>query len=327
MQKRKKEKRRKLLLIPLISSAILFITSSYAWFSANRMVTVDSLKVHVQADGGLEVSTNAIDWKQVVNVQDIIDARSKYPSSINQVPNEMSPVSTGATITNGLMEMFEGNATSNSDGDFVLVTNKSTETESFGEESSGLFIAFDVFFRVKSTKELYIDGASKIEYTSDRTPGIENATRIAFLTEGTSADTPSASQALKGASSAIIWEPNYDVHTEHGVNHARDTYGISTSQAGALKINYDGVIGEIPETSQVLVSNAKSSSYPSLFRSVDTKIATTKANTANQKIMDLNPDVTKIRIYMWIEGQDVDCEDYASYGDLSFDLTFTTNPS
>ena len=327
MQKRDRKKRKKILLIPLISSAILFITSSYAWFSANRMVTVNSLKVHVQADGGLEVSTNAIDWKQVVNIQDIIGARSKYPSSVNQIPDEMSPVSTGVTISSGMMEMFEGNATSNSDGDFVLVTNKSTETESFGEESEGLFIAFDVFFRVKSAKELYIDGASTIEYTGDRTPGIENATRIAFLNEGTSADVPSTSQALKGANTAIIWEPNYDVHTEHGVNHARDTYGISTSTSGASKIAYDGVISEIPEAQQILVSNAKASSYPSLFRSVNTGIATTKSNTTNQKIMDLSPDVTKIRIYMWIEGQDVDCEDYASYGDLTFDITFTTNPS
>ena len=35
----------------------------------------------------------------------------------------------------------------------------------------------------------------------------------------------------------------------------------------------------------------------------------------------------KIRIYMWLEGQDVDCEDNASYGDISFKLEFTTNPA
>ena len=239
----------------------------------------------------------------------------------------MSPVSSGGTITNGMLELFEGNATSNEIGDFILVANKSVETESFGEESEGIFIAFDVFFRVKSTKELYIDSDSKIEYTADKTNGIENATRIAFLNEGTSSDSSGLSQAMKGATNAIIWEPNMDLHTQHGVDHARNTYGITTSQTGASKILYDGVIAEINEATAVPVSNANASNYPSLFRSVNTTIATPKQNWTNQKILDLNADVTKIRIYMWIEGQDVDCEDYASYGDITFDLKFTTNPS
>ena len=77
----KKKNRRRKLFIPLFLSTILMITTTYAWFSANRMVSIESLNVHVQADGGIEVSTNAIDWKQVVTVQDIMDARTKYGGS------------------------------------------------------------------------------------------------------------------------------------------------------------------------------------------------------------------------------------------------------
>ena len=327
MKQQRKNKRRKLILIPLLLSSFFLLTTTYAWFSANRMVKVEALNVHVQADGGLEVSTNAIDWKQIVNVQDIMDARNKYSTSVNQIPYKMSPVSTGGTITNGKLNLFEGNATSNEDGDFILVTNQSIEQESFGEESEGLFIVFDVFFRVKSSKELYIDHASTIEYTGDSTNGIENATRLAFLDEGHSADIPGTSQALLGAGSAIFWEPNYDVHTSHGVDHARNTYGLTTSQTGASILPYDGVISNIPSTSNVLVSNAKESSYPSFFKSMSMNISTIKNEGSNKKILDLQPSVTKIRMYMWIEGQDVDCEDYASYGDITFDLRFTTNPS
>ena len=72
---KKRNKRRRKLLIPLFFSTFFLITTTYAWFSANRMVSIESLNVHVQADGGLEVSTNAIDWKQVVTVQDIMEAR------------------------------------------------------------------------------------------------------------------------------------------------------------------------------------------------------------------------------------------------------------
>lgn len=327
MKNKKKNNRKKKLLIPLFFSAFLLMTTSYAWFTANRMVAIDSLNVHVQADGGLEVSTNAIDWKQVVTVADIASAREKYSSSLNQVPDRMYPVSSGGNISNGKMELFVGNATNSSESDFILVTDRSEETESFGEESDGNFIAFDVFFRVKSAKELYIDGSSKIEYTGESTPGIENATRLAFLVEGTSEDNPNVSQGLSGANRAIFWEPNYDVHTEYGVTHALEVYGINTSQTGAGIIPYDGVISNVPSSRNIYLPDANATNYPDLFRRVNVDVSTTKSGGTNYKLFDLNPTVTKVRIYMWIEGQDVDCEDKASYGDITFDLKFTINPS
>lgn len=324
--KKQKNNRRKKLLIPLFFSSFLLMTTTFAWFSANRMVSIDSLNVHVQTDGGLEVSTNAIDWKQVVTVQDIMSAREKYAGSVNQLPYRMNPVSSGGNISDGKLELFVGNAT-NSVDDFILVADRSIETESFGEDSNGNFIAFDVFFRVSSAKELYLDGNSKIEYTADANPGIENATRIAFITEGTSEDNPNVSQGLNNGLSSVIWEPNYDVHTEYGVSHARDVYGLTTSLTGASRLSYDGVTAVIPSDLNIPISLANASTYPGLFKNVNIGIETPKSGGTNQKITDLLPSVTKVRIYMWIEGQDVDCEDNASYGDITFDLKFTVNPS
>ena len=34
-----------------------------------------------------------------------------------------------------------------------------------------------------------------------------------------------------------------------------------------------------------------------------------------------------MRIYIWIEGQDVDCENGSSSGDIEFRFQLTTNPS
>lgn len=41
--------------------------------------------------------------------------------------------------------------------------------------------------------------------------------------------------------------------------------------------------------------------------------------------MVLKAGITKVRIYMWVEGQDVDCENNASGGDISFNLQFSSN--
>ena len=76
-----------------------------------------------------------------------------------------------------------------------------------------------------------------------------------------------------------------------------------------------------------MLQNANSNSYPSLFRAVNVDISTPANSSSNQKIFDLESSITKVRIYMWLEGQDVDCEDNASYGDISFKLEFTTNPA
>lgn len=325
---KKREKRRKMLLLPLLFSFLLFVATSYAWFTSNRVVSIDALDVHVQADGGLEVSTDAVNWKQVVTVQDIMNARDNYGRSVNQIPAQFYPVSTGGTVDGaGKLELFRGDATNTDSTDFVLMTEKSEETESFGEDSEGNFIAFDLFFRTTAPKELYVSNNSSVTYLGEESKGIENATRIAFLNEGTSADNASLAQGLTGARNAFIWEPNYDTHTQYGVQNAQNVYGITTSQVGGAVLPYDGVIAEIGSANNVLIQNANSATYPSLFRRVNVDSSTPKSGMNNFKIFDLEPSITKVRIYMWLEGQDVDCEDNASYGDISFKLEFTTNPS
>ena len=154
MENRTKKRKRMVALLLLFLTFILFITTTYAWFSTNRVVGIDTLNVHVQADGGLEVSTDAVNFKQVITVQDIMDARDNYPNAVNQVPYRMYPVSSGGSIDgNGYLEMFSGEATNTRGTDFILVANKSLESNSFGEESEGRFIVFDLFFRTTNNKE------------------------------------------------------------------------------------------------------------------------------------------------------------------------------
>lgn len=326
-KKNNTKRRRKLLLLSILFTSILLITTTYAWFTANRVVSIDALNVHVQADGGLEVSTDAINWKQVITNDDIKDASKTYPGSENQVPYQLFPTSTGGNVSNGKLEMFKGEATNTSGTNYVLVANRSIETNSFGEESDGSFIVFDIFFKTSNQKDLYLSSNSKITYLGDQSVGIENATRVAFLNEGTSGDNSNIAQNLNNASNAIIWEPNYDVHTTYGVQNALNVYGLHTSTSGAAALPYYGVINDIAARDNVSITEANSNRYPNFFKSVNPNIKTVMNNTNNEQILTLNSGITKLRIYMWIEGQDVDCEDNASYGDISFSLEFTTNPA
>ena len=53
----------------------------------------------------------------------------------------------------------------------------------------------------------------------------------------------------------------------------------------------------------------------------------TEEKPAEQKIFALTAGITKVRVYMWIEGQDVDCENNASIGNITLNLQFSKNPS
>ena len=54
----------------------------------------------------------------------------------------------------------------------------------------------------------------------------------------------------------------------------------------------------------------------------------TKSNfEQNVKVFSIKPGINKVRVYIWMEGQDVDCEDKSAIGDVEFNFQFTTNPA
>ena len=334
MNKRRKRKLKYLLLL-LFLTIIMLSSTTYAWFTANRVVTVRTINVHVEASGGIEISADGAKWKTIVFPDDITAVHdTTYPTSVNQLPNNMEPVSTGKDIdgSNGFMKMYLGLTDSNDDGEYILTSTRSIETESNGPTSDGKFIAFDLFFKTSSDSTLYMTKESKVGYLSeDTSKGIAGAARVAFVMEGNVPQgTPVADiQALKNASrdTTYIWEPNYDVHTSEGVANANNTYGIATTTTGANRIDYDGVVAEMAKENNVLIGRATEANYPGLFKRINVDYPTRKDFTDNVQVFSLQSGITKVRIYMWIEGQDVDCENNASYDDITFDLQLTVNPS
>ena len=114
--KRKASIKSSILLLLLI--AILLIASTYAWFTANKTVTISSLNVNVEAKNGLQISTDAQNWKAVISNEDI--TKNAYTGNKNQIPTTMEPVSTVGTVTDGFMGMFYGTAAPGDTGSYEL---------------------------------------------------------------------------------------------------------------------------------------------------------------------------------------------------------------
>ena len=90
MKNRRDAKFLYLLILMLITFSALS-TSTYAWFTSNRVVTVRTINIHVAASGGIEISADGLNWKAALEPDDIINVhKTTYRSSVNQIPDATS---------------------------------------------------------------------------------------------------------------------------------------------------------------------------------------------------------------------------------------------
>lgn len=320
-ERRKNNLRYSLLLLLLL--LVFLMVSTYAWFTANQTVTISTLDVNVQTSNGLQISADAINWKTILQKADITGASATYTSSVNQVPDEMQPVSSAGIVDTdtGYMDMYFGTVDALDDGTgYSLASDKEVDTRG----AEGRYIAFDIFLRVDQTTPVYLTTASNIitkEGAADK--GLQNAARVAFIDEGNIADVgdSTGAQALKGGTTSIIWEPNYDVHTAAGVANAKEIYGLDTTTTGATQLSYQGIKAEFADTEGVTLKNTNT--FSQYFQTVTPTISTVKDFDTQQTLLNLKAGITKVRIYIWVEGQDVDCENNASGTDISFNVQIT----
>ena len=217
-----------------------------------------------------------------------------------------------------------------------------------GEEAPQ-FIAIDVFFKVDAVGggDIFLENGSGVTVTtSQQDKGLQYAARYAFVIEGNETDVTTPAGTMQGkwlGTASTVVEPNFDAHTATGVSAASTYYGISITQAasGQPAVSYVGVKAAIP--SPIILPNTNPGGSGTVnntyFQAVSdlrkTNVAYSAAgagrvgytgNTAADNLLmifHLNQGITKVRVYMWIEGQDVDCENSASGAYLTFKLGFT----
>lgn len=325
MNKKKKNQKKRLsaLILLLLLTVVMLTTSTYAWFTANKTVTIQGINVNVATSSGLIISTDAQNWKTSITNTDITTPTA-WATNTNQFPANLVPVSTAgiADTTTGHLNMFDGTVGSNGT-DFTLT---STASAAEAKGTSGNFIAFDIFLKTESAGTIYLTTSSNViakDGTEDK--GLKNASRIAFVTEGNGASDLGATtyQGYKAGSAVAIWEPNSDVHTTNGVTAANDTYGITTTVGpGAAAIAYSGIKAAF--AAGIKLNEANSTTNGTYFQDVTT-VKTIATPTAYTSILTLATGVTKYRVYLWVEGQDVDCENNASGSDITFNIQLSSN--
>ena len=296
-----KQNLRKKALVPAIAmvlaSVIALTGVTYAWFTTGNTASVTGLDVNVQTANGIQISLDASKWKSVITADDLEEAILKatdYSDRTIQLPAaEIAPVSSAGNVVDGKLQMFYG--------EYDKSGNLRSVSEVEQNGTGGNFVAFDLFFKSSMDQPLTLkmgDAASFVKGTTAMggfdNVGTEKAVRVAFLPMG-SAATPAAARALKGDGEVLVWEPNASSRAD-GVD------------AETGKLAYKGFKAEfesVPENE--LSSN---------------EVADVETFNADQEIINLKSGINKIRVYIWLEGQDVDCVNNISFGDFTANLAF-----
>lgn len=312
------------LIIVGILTLVTLIFSSYAWFSSTLDVEITEFRMYVDSKHGLSISLDGINWGEYVDVDVdsiINNLSSLYPNHTNQWSKKLTSVSTVGlrsindskfTLYSNQTKLFSKISYDNTD------TIRVTELNELSPNPDAEFIAFDVFLRNTNgspySDNLYINSDSVIKNLershSDDTA--LNSMRIGFVFY----DTVSSKSNISTIQSAncrykcdqLIYEPFIYEHNNKSIN-VLSAHGVSIENGVAYPTYALKNAGDrVNMWAGVLDSGIDFSEYYFDYQNT--------FNDLSKPIYKLYDGITKVRIYIWIEAQDIDIIEQSSDGYL-----------
>lgn len=288
-------------LVALLCSVVALTSVSYAWFTLGNTASVDGMDMKVTSAGGLQISASGdegtfksnllfSDLKKVNTNQllyTVVDGKEQKV--------EVVPVSTAGSVVDGKLAFYTGTIE-----DGQLSSSSKTTTN---------YMYFDVYVKVVAGKTLYLDAGSIVNAIDKET---HLASRVAFVNLGYAATAAEAKALNTESADAIkIWEPNALIRSQAVKNAGNQTDGNQQEYQGIASV--DGTKPVLSGTNVVTFAPAQVTDKDS-----DNYMQTTEA----VELFELGEGYNKIRVYIWVEGQDVDCVNEISGGTFAITLKF-----
>lgn len=326
---------RKFLIVVVFFSAIVLIVSTYAWLSASLNVRIRFFEMSVSSDSGLFISLDGIDFSSEIELTSntvVSDLRARYPGHTNQWAPGLWPVSTNGikNPNRNKFDVYTGQIVKTripGSTERVKKLNTILSPEDVSN-SSNVYIAFDVFLKNVSGSprpdNLFFEGETYIEFDKEKfdttkyteeeiiesMDGIMNSLRIGLLKMGSvsSKDSVQTIQNIgcNNACSMVIYEPN---HLNHSVLSVEIANELGITLVDGVYVPTYAVIEEGTKLEHV---NGHVGTGIPLDTAHFKEQETVKDFT--QSIFSIPNGITKVRIYIWIEGQDIDSLEINSKG-------------
>ena len=317
----------------ILCLGVLLIFATYAWFSTSLNVRIKTFNMVVTKNSGLTISFDAINYDTALEISAnalLNDLKNTYPNHMSQwATNGLTPVSSNG-ITNHNSPAFNifvadgGVKYFKRDKSRGFVTTK--QLQETKPKQFSYYIAFDVFLKNETdspiSDNLYLDGDTSVtigDEENDEMKGLANSVRIGIVKIGsTSLDAPAAiaqNLSCNNNCESIIYEPNSTNHTALSIERAQK-YGVNLVDGQKFPTYAFSRAG-----GPIYVENSVSGS-PNLDPNYFTLQNTVTEANFEEPLFDIPNGVTKARIYLWIEGQDIDSLETDSTGaDLSISLS------
>lgn len=281
----------------LIVSAIVLTSATYAWFSMAKKVEVESMELNVTSPEGIQISANTSAFTTKLTADDITGASSTrfkaYEGHINNIPETVKPSSTILENSGSKINWFDGSI--NDLGKMVI-------SKVNNEVGSG-FVAFDLFVKVKDAQTVKF-GSTTV--TCADNPEVVTAMRVALISYGTVEEKADASAIQNGK---IVGRTTYELDATNHTSTVNDLIasgkaiptfkGIRSTGTSTTDSNFTNIVTNTSYTYDLLGTLAKTSS----------------AATIN-----VGAGITHLRVYMWMEGNDVDCANDVAGSTINFNL-------
>lgn len=289
----------------LIVSAIVLTSSTFAWFSMARQVEVETMQLNVTSPDGVQVSCNPDSFTTSLTVKEILGTSepsrqrfAAYTGNVNHIPDFLMPSSSPFDTRSGSFPAF---FTGSIDENNKLSTRGATD-------AAGGYVVFDLFIKVASQTTLYFKNST---VTSDDVPELPYAARIGIAYCGV--NTLKAADLVTDA--LTQWKParaKSTVYCVDSVNHLPDNADITDKNYIFCKAG----------------ANLTPDAGTKVF-TTDAYFVQPAADYSNYTLSTGNPSVTcgagvsRLRVYMWIEGNDIDCTNDISGASVNFSLVLS----
>lgn len=290
----------------LVVSAIVLTSSTFAWFSMAKRVEVQTMELNITSPDGVQLSGNANAFTTMLTLADLkgeTTARwAAYEGNQNNFPELLSPSSSVFDTTKALPKFFSGS---------IDDLGKINATEVLSDVASG-YVAFDVFVKVSQDQKVYWNETT---ITCGDNEDVVSAMRVALVNCGTVA--PKAeSEAILGTLPANPFQNRTVMYAPNSTNHS-DASGYA-----------DGAI--VPDlyissafSNRTPTGNGKNIMQEGQYTSTFKGTSVTDTTKAENAYFNAVSGINRVRVYLWMEGNDVDCANDVAGATIGFNLVFT----
>ena len=283
----------------ILATVFAIITITYSWYNKSTNADISTISMSVSETEGILLSGNGLNWSPTLSTT------GSASIDLNE-DVELTSISSGGTVINGNMQFYTGEFSDNAFNTILLT-------------ESNFYYVFDFYILNNDDFDKILTLGQNSAVVSVNDKGVELSIRTAFINLGNSASSLEAIELDGTGISNVdyIWEPNSTTRHDKIA-----LYQLSYVPEG--KVSYEGI--NLQATGLALVNNLITDNLETPEEEVVdvTTHDPISAGDTNDITLLVSNTITKLRVFIWCEGQDIDCVNSISGGAADLNLNFNT---